>query len=175
LEKSRHVRTGCFLSKFHFYSDPRQTSNLPNLSHTFSYIRRPIPTIHRLMSYCPGCLCERVSHEMQIAPYLQFNFRHNIHLLAENGRLEGIRNDLDEKHLWHKIKRGTSKSPPNLFKIKKLEDDIWTFEQIDKLRQAPNMSICIAPHTSFQLLSYPPVRLTHHTSQPQLVWKNTSM
>jgi hypothetical protein len=68
---------------------------------------------------------------MQIAPYLQFNFCQNIHLLAENGKLERVLNDLDEKHLRH----SPSKSAPSSFQIKKLEGDILTFEQIDKLRQ----------------------------------------
>jgi len=49
----------------------------------------------------------------------------------------GVWNDLDEKQLWHKIKRGPFKSPPYSFQIGNLEDDIWTFEQIDKLRQSP--------------------------------------
>jgi hypothetical protein len=49
----------------------------------------------------------------------------------------GVWNDLDEKHLQHKIKRGPSKSPPNSFQIGNLEGDIWTFEQIDELWQSP--------------------------------------
>ena len=60
-KKSRHVRTGCFLSKFRFYSDLRQISKYSNLSHTFSCIRRTIPTIHLLTSYFPGHLCESES------------------------------------------------------------------------------------------------------------------
>ena len=74
---------------------------------------------------------------MQIMPYLSFNFRQNMHQFAENGRLEQIWNDLDEKHLLHEIKRGPSKSPPKSFQIRNLEDDIGTFEEIDKLRQSP--------------------------------------
>ena len=68
--KSRHVGTGCFLSKFRLYSDVRQTSKNSNILHIFSYIRRPIPKIHLLTSYFPGCLQERVSQKMQITPYL---------------------------------------------------------------------------------------------------------
>jgi hypothetical protein len=51
-----------------------------------------------LTSYFPGRLWERGSHEMQIGPYLQFNFCQNIHLLTENGRLEWIQNDLNENN-----------------------------------------------------------------------------
>jgi hypothetical protein len=76
---------------------------------------------------------------MQIAPYLKFNFHQNIHLLAENGRLEWIWNDLDEKQLRHKIKIGPSKLPPNLFQIRNLEDNIWTSEQIDEFWQSPTL------------------------------------
>ena len=50
--------TCCFLSKFHFYSDLRQISKHPNLTHKFSYIRWLIPTIHQLTSYFPGHLWE---------------------------------------------------------------------------------------------------------------------
>ena len=51
----------------------------------------------------------------------------------------GVWNDLDEKQLWHKIKRGPSKQPPKSFQIRNLEGDVWTFEQIDELRQSPIM------------------------------------
>ena len=40
-------------------------------------------------------------------------------------------------HLRHKIKRGPSKSLPNLFQIRNSEGDIWTFEQIDKSLLSP--------------------------------------
>ena len=56
LEKSRHVQTGCFLSKFYFYSNRCQISKYPNLQHTFSIIRLPNLTILRLTSYFPGHL-----------------------------------------------------------------------------------------------------------------------
>jgi hypothetical protein len=49
----------------------------------------------------------------------------------------GVWTDLDEKQLRHKIKRGPPKLPQNLFQIRNLEGDIWTFEQIDELRQSP--------------------------------------
>jgi len=134
LENSQHVRTGCFLSKFRVYSDLRQTSKYSNILHTSSYIRRHIPTIHLLTSYFPGPLWERGSQEMRTAPYRLFNFCQNIHLLTENARLEQIRDNLDEKQLQHKIKRGPSKSPPNSLQMGNLEGNIWTFEQIDELR-----------------------------------------
>ena len=60
-KKSRHVQTGCFLSKFCFYSNLSQISKYSNLSHTFSCIWRTIPTIHLLTSYFPGHLCESES------------------------------------------------------------------------------------------------------------------
>ena len=37
---------------------------------------------------------------------------------------KGAWNDLDEKQLWHKIKGGPSKLPPNSFQIRYLERDI---------------------------------------------------
>jgi hypothetical protein len=52
----------------------------------------------------------------------------------------GVWNDLDEKHLWHEIKRGPFKLPPNSFQIGNLEGDIWTFEQIDELWQSPSFT-----------------------------------
>jgi hypothetical protein len=56
LGKSRHIRTGYFLSKFHFYSNLHQSSKYSNILHTCSYISRPIPTIQLLTSYFPGYL-----------------------------------------------------------------------------------------------------------------------
>jgi hypothetical protein len=61
---------------------------------------------------------------MQIVPYLWFDFRQNIHLLVENGSFKLIQNDLDEKQLRHKVKRGPSKSQPNSFQVGNLEGDI---------------------------------------------------
>ena len=42
--------------------------------------------------------------------------------------------------LGHKFKKGPSKSLPNCFQIRRLELVIWTFEQIDELRQAASMN-----------------------------------
>ena len=42
------------------------------------------------------------------------------------------------QHLEKKWLRGPSKSPPNSFQIGNLEGNMWTFEQIDQLRQSPN-------------------------------------
>ncbi len=44
-----------------------------------------------------------------------------------------------KKNLRNEIKKGPFKSSPNSFQIINLDDEIWTFEQIDDLRQAPNM------------------------------------
>ena len=42
---------------------------------------------------------------------------------------------MNEEQLWHKIKGGSSKAPPNLFQ--NLEWDIWTFRQTDKVGESP--------------------------------------
>ena len=132
-KKSRHVRTGCFLSKFRFYSDLRQISKYSNVSHAFSCIRRTIPTIHLLTSYFPGHFCKSESrYSSRAVSLVQFSPKY-----PSTRWKWKIRNDLDGKHLRNEIKKGPSKSSPNSFQIKNLEDEIWTFEQIDDLRQAP--------------------------------------
>ena len=70
-----------------------------------------------------------------IAPYFSSRFRQNKHLFAKKRQFGRI---WKKKQLREEIKRGTSKSPPNSFQIENLEATIWTFEQIDKLRQSPN-------------------------------------
>jgi hypothetical protein len=110
LEKSLHVRTGCFFIQILFLLQLPPNIQHPNLQHTSSYIRRRIPTIHQLTSYFSGRLWES---EMQNAncDISLSNFWQNIHIYAE----KGVWNDFDEKDWWHKITRGPSKLLPNLF------------------------------------------------------------
>ena len=49
-------RQADFCPNFVSYSDLCQTSKYSNILHTCSCIRRPIPTIHLLMSHFPGRL-----------------------------------------------------------------------------------------------------------------------
>jgi len=87
LEKSRHVRTGCFFSNFVSTPTSAKYSNIQIYYINFHTLDNGSPQSIR-QHHISLDICERVRREMQIGPYLWSNFHQNIHIFAEKRSLE---------------------------------------------------------------------------------------
>ena len=136
LENSRHVRTGCFLYKFCFYSNLCQTSKYSNILHRCSYEATNPDNSSAGVIFPWTFVRETESQNVNRAiSVVQFSPKYPSTCwkweVGMNPEWFGW------KRIMAQIKRGPSKSPPNSFQIGNLEGDIWTFQQIDQLRQSP--------------------------------------